>query len=744
MQTYRTEQQVLVKNWISKYTPNDSILLYWKVGSGKTCGAISIAEGFKNIFSIKVLVKNKNIEDNFKQELLTNCTFKDYLSDEERKTLSKGSSEERSDVNKLVKKRISEHYSFMTYGTFTNKNKSSAKDSFDNSVIIVDEVHNVTTNDTYTALLNVLKVSANTRLILLTATPIFNDIREIVEISNLLNATNTDLQLPIRNDLITEKFITRIDDTSSLGYSYLASDKFKSKLAESLKDKVSFFDENTQDFPEVIDKGIIECQMSSYQYNLYKKAIEADTKTTILPEGKGLYTNSSLASTMVFPDDSFEKESLDKIKPVYKEVFDKKILEKYSCKLKRMMDIIESEEGKVFVYSNYVKNAGTELVKLALMANGYSLFNKNSTHSYKNFIVYTNETSIESRVYFKKIFNSRDNSDGKIIRIIIGSPSVSEGITFKAIRQVHILEPAWNLSRIRQVIGRAVRRNSHKELPVEKRNVKIFKYVSIGPSKETFYIDKEKYILSQKKEESNREIDNLVQNISIETYKDKLFDEVTYNLNLEYFEKEQLINVYKILEKMFSEWWMYSLDEIYSKISIDKHIVLFALQDMINKKKDIKDMYNRSCFLIQAQDYIVLNPVGKNIQDTFYTKYLDFAKSKEFAEEDTNIKTEKVVSEVSASYNIDNLKQTVYGTYKNRKGEVDQKFRIIDLRNKTKEEFEDKRKTITGTVATSLEKSILKKIIQDLNMTSQNLSKVSTKELIKIIETHVTDNNLIL
>ena len=52
---------------------------------------------------------------------------------------------------------------------------------------------------------------------------------------------------------------------------------------------------------------------------------------------------------------------------------------------------------------------------------------------------------------------------------MLGSPSVREGVSFKRVRQVHILEPYWNMSRYEQVIGRAIRFCSHKDLPIEKQ-----------------------------------------------------------------------------------------------------------------------------------------------------------------------------------------------------------------------------------------------------------------------------------
>ena len=72
--TYQQPRQLFLRNLISKNTIYDSILLYHSVGVGKTLSAIGIAEGFKEYVNdmgnkIFVLIKNGNIEENFRKEL---------------------------------------------------------------------------------------------------------------------------------------------------------------------------------------------------------------------------------------------------------------------------------------------------------------------------------------------------------------------------------------------------------------------------------------------------------------------------------------------------------------------------------------------------------------------------------------------------------------------------------------------------------------------------------------------------
>jgi hypothetical protein len=87
--------------------------------------------------------------------------------------------------------------------------------------------------------------------------------------------------------------------------------------------------------------------------------------------------------------------------------------------------------------------------------------------------------------YEVKGVTSDDNKDGNKIKVILISKAGSEGIDFKFIRQIHILEPWYNMNRVEQIIGRGVRNFSHKELPFEKRNTQIFMYGTIlGDNKE--------------------------------------------------------------------------------------------------------------------------------------------------------------------------------------------------------------------------------------------------------------------
>ena len=83
---------------------------------------------------------------------------------------------------------------------------------------------------------------------------------------------------------------------------------------------------------------------------------------------------------------------------------------------------------------------------------------------------------------------------------MIISSAGAEGLSLKCVRQVHIFEPYWNEIRIDQLIARAVRQCSHKDLPMKDRIVDIFRYYAVRQSRNTT-ADQDIRDLAKKKKE---------------------------------------------------------------------------------------------------------------------------------------------------------------------------------------------------------------------------------------------------
>jgi len=156
-----------------------------------------------------------------------------------------------------------------------------------------------------------------------------------------------------------------------------------------------------------------------------------------------------------------------------------------SCKMTAIMFYSLRSAGPLLVYSNYVKMEGLQIFKIYMKYFGYTEFGKEPGVDFHRYTEFAGSMDREVRDNNLKAYNETRNVDGSRIRIILISPAGSEGISLRNVRQVHVMDPYWNEVRIEQLIGRAIRQCSHKDIPMDERYVEIFRYNAISPNNET-------------------------------------------------------------------------------------------------------------------------------------------------------------------------------------------------------------------------------------------------------------------
>ena len=192
-------------------------------------------------------------------------------------------------------------------------------------------------------------------------------------------------------------------------------------------------------------------------------------------------------------------------------------LTNFAPKLKEIVDSILSSEGIVFVYSYYIYSALLPLA-IALEHAGYTRHNGNTllsekqkkTSKFKYVILSRNSDFPVDFTKIVPILRSKENMNGDVIKVILGTSVTAEGIDFKNIRQIHIVEPWYHLNKIEQVVGRAVRNCSHIMLPIEKRNVTIYQHVNIINNKnKNECIDLRIYRIAEQKQKTISMVEQL-------------------------------------------------------------------------------------------------------------------------------------------------------------------------------------------------------------------------------------------
>lgn len=191
--------------------------------------------------------------------------------------------------------------------------------------------------------------------------------------------------------------------------------------------------------------------------------------------------------------------------------FTPEALQTYSPKFLNILENIQDPEyqGLHLVYSQFRTAEGIGLFTLVLNKNGFTRFKikKNIAGLWEidipeadegkpTYGLYTGTESVEEKEIVRKIYNGewddipdsigsvlkskyRNNNMGEVIKVFMITSSGSEGINLRNTRYVHLVDPYWHPVRSEQVIGRARRICSHKDLPVALQSVEVFVYLMV-------------------------------------------------------------------------------------------------------------------------------------------------------------------------------------------------------------------------------------------------------------------------
>ena len=382
----------------------------------------------------------------------------------------------------------------------------------------------------------------------------------------------------------------------------------------------------------------------------------------------------------------------------YGRIFAPGEIAKYSNKIARICDCIRQAKGIVLIYSQFIEG-GCIPMALALEEMGFSRYgsaghtrNLFKTHPIESidsrtlkprsqvpegefrpakYVLITGDPNYSSNNAADiKFVSGRENADGSHVKVIIISKAASEGLDFKCIRQIHIMDPWYHMNRIEQIIGRGVRNLSHCALPFQERNVEIYMHATRLHDPEVEAADLYMYRIAEKKtiqigkvtrvlkeiavdchlnySQTNFSEENLAQideNQNIELslasgknviYKigDKPFTEMcdymdncvfqcavpiepntpiitdTYNTE---FMQNNIQNIEERIRALFREQTVYKREQLIAAINIRKKYPLEHIYYVITQLDDIVDPYGRIGTLINKGEYYAFQP--KEIAD---------------------------------------------------------------------------------------------------------------------------------
>jgi len=822
--------QIFVHNYMSLQTPFNSLLLFHELGTGKTRSAIEVCEEMriylKQIGSQKkiYIVANPNVQENFRTQLFDKSKLEEVNG---TWVMGKGGYGSRmlSEINpsnmknipiekimNQIKSLISSSYEFVGYVQLSNMLSSiidsnismsekilKLNETYSNTIMVIDEVHNTGVKDAsskkniYKNLFFMVSVVKHLKLLLMSATPMFNSYKEIIWILNLMNLN--DKRGIIKYSSIfgkdgeftkdgKELFIRKLTGYVSYVrgqnpylfpyrvYPELFSKKnsiiYQKKYPKyqingvKINNKIKKLDLYTVNLSEYQQKGYLyitnkmrdKLNLNKLGYSVLQlplkslimiypfeeidklNPIVSSVKQTNKEEDNSLYDDddesgdldsksdetideqqnesfagpivgtSGLIRTMDFQEKASFKYKNNTINK-WGRIFSQDNIGKYSSKIKEVCEAIKKSEGIILIYSNYI-DSGLIPMALALEEMGFRRFNHNNLFEKiesnpidsRTMTEITNKKKGTSIAKYTMItgdirlspHNSDDikhitkenNIHGDNIKVVLISRAGSEGIDFKVIRQIHVLEPWYNINRIEQIIGRGIRNMSHKLLPYSNRNVQIFMYASKLSISEEETVDYYLYRFSElkaikigkitrllkenaidcliNKDQTNFTTENLNKLKGNRNIKQILSDGTKLNNfevgdkpntsicdymdNCEYScecekqntefqkEKEQLysekfidINLGRIIDRvkdLMKDRFFYKKKHFIQYINIHNKYTLpqiyHALSYIIDNKEPIIDKYNRIGKLVNINDYYLFHP-DELVQNNSLTVY---------------------------------------------------------------------------------------------------------------------------
>lgn len=204
----------------------------------------------------------------------------------------------------------------------------------------------------------------------------------------------------------------------------------------------------------------------------------------------------------------------------------------YMCNPKSTFMIFEMSEckGPLLIFSNYVKCEGLEMDKIYLELAGYVNV-KNDNKEYFNYAEIHGSIDREDREKLRHLSNTKDNAHGKLIKAILISPAIAEGVSFNNIRMFFCKDPYWNMVRLHQAFGRGLRRLSHCNLPSEEREIVIYLLKCVKKNRLDLTADQEIYNKARNKENLLQSFLDAVKEAAIdcELFKNDNMKESTYS-----------------------------------------------------------------------------------------------------------------------------------------------------------------------------------------------------------------------
>jgi SNF2 family DNA or RNA helicase len=407
---------------VDKMREQEGLIVVHGLGSGKTLTSIGVQDALKTPTTVVVPAA---LQENYRKELAKH---------------TKGLKPEIRSLQDVARKQNLD----------------------DTDLLVIDEAHRA--RDAGSSTYKALQANAAKKRLLLTASPFYNHPSDIAPLINL--AAGQDI-LPgakpafekryIGLRKIKPSFLDRLKGVTPGEVPYLRGSR-KDELRNLFGKYIDYHAGASENFPKVSTEDI-QVPMTRQQLKLYDAVLDE------APEWMKQKIRSGL------PPSKQEAKQLNAFAGAVRQISnstrahsttlrDEPKIEAAAGNLRKFL--AENELNKAVVYSNYLDT-------------GISPYKEKLTRDNIPFGEFTGDISPKDRDRLVREYNENK------LKVLLLSSAGGEGLDLKGTRLMQILEPHWNVEKIKQVQGRGARYKSHEALPPELRSMRIQRYLATRP-----------------------------------------------------------------------------------------------------------------------------------------------------------------------------------------------------------------------------------------------------------------------
>lgn len=452
------------------YDEKKNVLIFHKMGSGKTLLGIFFSLIVSNTNKVIIIVPSYNIQVMWENEMK-----KAFM-------LLPISEYNLNNIEIITENKFFESINLLEQDLI---NKIQI---YNNSFFLIEEAHHLFDSKNNENILK-LKKNLNVIFLLLSGSPIINTVSTVINMLEILT-DNLNFNQILYGVKVYETKITKEGEKI---------------LKDNLKGIISYYEfDKKLVLPDVYLEGyrlfiypVIKCPMSELQIKYYKQIREKIKYNEMFNK---IMLNASFAVLGDY-NNYLEFESLLNDK---KQLLDDLYLENgllhgkqletldFSSKLKyfkkRFIDNINTRKKFVYFTNSTI---GSVVLRSILYVNGITEYNKTPLPNYRcvfcnqnrscikckpaRFLLITSNENINVQEVLN-IFNSPNNKNGEEILYLFGSKMMSEGYTLKEVLDIIFLTIPETETEFKQVISRSIRQYSHEDI----KSVKIVIYLLIA------------------------------------------------------------------------------------------------------------------------------------------------------------------------------------------------------------------------------------------------------------------------